>query len=282
MYGKIFTSIYDGSLACGNWKALVTFQQLIILADQDGVVDLTDIAIHRRTTIPLDIIKEGVSELSKPDPDSRSKTEDGRRIVKLDEDRGWGWVIVNYEFYKKLATASERREQNKLSQQRSRYKRQQASASVSSGHQSSASKPHIDVDVHLDVDVDVDSKTPVPQAAQFAEETQDIFAFWKTTLNHPRSNLDVKRKALIKKHLKSGYSVDDLKSAISGCSKTPHNMGDNDRGQRYDSIELILRDSGQIDRFMANNASPPLRQGKQSRTTSANVNAANIALGELK
>ncbi|MCK4817569.1 hypothetical protein KA005_17505 [bacterium] len=281
MYGKIFTSIYDGSLACGNWKALITFQQLIILADQDGVIDMTAIAIHRRTTIPLEIIEEGIMELLKPDSHSRNKTDDGRRIVLLDEDREWGWVIVNYEYYKNLASAAERREQNKQAQQRSRNQRPQASANVSSSHKTSAPKPHIDLDVHLDTDVDVDIKTPVPQAAQIAE-IKDIFKFWKNTLNHPRSNLDDKRKALIRKHLKSGYSVDDLKSAINGCSNTPHNMGDNDRGQVYDSIELILRDSGQIDRFMRNDSSPPSSRGQAGKRLNANIEAAKSIIGDLK
>ena len=153
MYGKIFESIYDGSLACGDWKALITFQQLIILADQDGVVDMTDIAIHRRTTIPLEIIQKGIEELLKPDPHSRSKDEDGRRLILLDSERDWGWVIVNYEHYRKLASAAERREQNRQSQQRSRAKRQHVSASVSIGQQTSAQKPHIDVDTDINTNI---------------------------------------------------------------------------------------------------------------------------------
>jgi len=35
-------------------------------------------------------------------------------------------------------------------------------------------------------------------------------------------------------------------------------MGDNDRGQRYDSIELIFRDESQIERFMNNHQNPPV------------------------
>ena len=153
MYGKIFESIYDGSLACGDWKALITFQQLIILADQDGVVDMTDIAIHRRTTIPLEIIQKGIEELLKPDPHSRSKDEDGRRLTLLDSERDWGWVIVNYEHYRKLASAAERREQNRQAQQRSRKKRQQVSAGVSNNNQESAEKSHIDIEVDSNVDI---------------------------------------------------------------------------------------------------------------------------------
>jgi hypothetical protein len=51
MYGKLFSQMYDGTLATkGPWQALVTFQQLIILADKHGIVDMTPEAIGRRTT----------------------------------------------------------------------------------------------------------------------------------------------------------------------------------------------------------------------------------------
>lgn len=121
-------------------------------------------------------------------------------------------------------------------------------------------------------------KPIVPQATHSAE-INEVFEFWKTTLNHPRSNLDDKRKALIRKRLKSGYSTEDLKTAIFGCSNTPHNMGDNDRGQKYDSIELILRDSGQIDRFMNNGTSPPTTR---SKSLNSNVAAAKAFLEDSK
>jgi len=111
MYGKIFKQIYKGTLAMvGPWEALVTFQQMIILADQDGVVDMTTDALSRETTIPLEIITKGVEALSAPDPESRTPDEEGRRIVLLSENRSWGWRIVNYDHYRKLKSEEERRE----------------------------------------------------------------------------------------------------------------------------------------------------------------------------
>ena len=111
MYGKLFEQMYDGTLATkGPWQALVTFQQLIILANKHGEVDMTPEAIARRTTIPLEVISEGLSTLTLPDPQSRSPALEGRRIVPLDENRGWGWMIVNYGHYRKIRSQEERRE----------------------------------------------------------------------------------------------------------------------------------------------------------------------------
>jgi hypothetical protein len=111
MYGKLFAQMYDGTLGTkGPWQALVTFQQLIILADKEGTVDKTPEAIARITTIPLEIIQTGIQALELPDPDSRTPDEEGRRIVRLSESRAWGWRIVNYGHYRKIRSAEERRE----------------------------------------------------------------------------------------------------------------------------------------------------------------------------
>ncbi len=111
MYVKMFQSIYDGSLATrGPWQALVTFQQMLVLCDKDGVVDMTPEVISRRTTIPLDIVTKGLAILEQPDPESRRAEEEGRRIVRIAENRAWGWQIVNYAHYRAIRTADERRE----------------------------------------------------------------------------------------------------------------------------------------------------------------------------
>jgi hypothetical protein len=111
MYGKLFSSMYDGTLATrGPWEALVTFQQLVILADRRGHVDMTTEAIFRRTTIPIEVIRVGIAALEKPDPESRTPNEEGRRIVRLSDTRPWGWRIVNHDHYRRIRSQDERRE----------------------------------------------------------------------------------------------------------------------------------------------------------------------------
>jgi uncharacterized protein YdaU (DUF1376 family) len=82
------------------------------------------------------------------------------------------------------------------------------------------------------------------------DNAEIVFEFWKETMKSKRSIFDAKRRKLINQRLKDGYTVDDLKKAIHGCSMTPHNMGQTN-GTLYNTIELILRDSSYIDRFMS-------------------------------
>jgi hypothetical protein len=113
MYGKVFGSMYDGSLY-GQWEAIVTMQQMIVLADAGGVVDMTPQAMAARTSIPLEIIEKGLALLMQPDKYSRTRGCDGRRIELIDDERPWGWHIVNYDKYKWLASSEEKREADRL------------------------------------------------------------------------------------------------------------------------------------------------------------------------
>lgn len=113
MYGKIFSSMYDGSLY-GQWQAIVTFQQMIVLCNEDGIVDMTPQALAARTSIPLEIIKAGIELLEKPDSYSRTRDHDGRRIELIEAERPWGWRIINYRKYRLLVTAEQKREADRL------------------------------------------------------------------------------------------------------------------------------------------------------------------------
>ncbi len=128
MYGKIFESIYDGSLY-GNFEAIVTFQALIVLADEDGLIDISPQALAGRTSYPVEVIKTGLKTLQQSDPHSRSQDEDGKRIVPLDNGREFGWRIVNYDYYRNLARRSDKRH---AATERQRRKREKDSQDIDS------------------------------------------------------------------------------------------------------------------------------------------------------
>ena len=90
-------------------------------------------------------------------------------------------------------------------------------------------------------------------------------------MQHPQARLDPQRRSLIKKALKLGYSQTQLCEAISGCGLTPHNLGHNDRGQRFDGLHVILRDADQIDRFRHNYQHPPRILKAGARQCAQNV-----------
>src|SRR6266487_6185793 len=100
MFAKVFGQIFDSSIA-EDYNCRRMFMDLLVLADSDGVVDMTAEAISRRTNVPIEEVTKYIADLQQPDPMSRSKMEEGKRIVAIDSKRGWGWKIVNYRHYRK-------------------------------------------------------------------------------------------------------------------------------------------------------------------------------------
>lgn len=96
------------------------------------------------------------------------------------------------------------------------------------------------------------------QAKEPDSRIATVFDYWRTAMKKSqRTKLDAARKRVIASRLKDGYDVDDLMKAIRGCSLTPHNMGQNDRGEVYNDLTLILRDAAHVDRFIRNADHPP-------------------------
>lgn len=99
MYGKIWMSMFEGSLYAAGWEAIFTFMILITFANKNGDIDMTIEALSGRTNVPEEILRIGIDVLSSPDEKTRTKKDDGRRITLIDKDRDWGWHITNYEKY---------------------------------------------------------------------------------------------------------------------------------------------------------------------------------------
>lgn len=121
MYAKLFASIYQGTLR-GNTHGLVVFTNLLAHADSSGWADIHPRAISEEVGLTLEEVQAALVELESPDPESRSPEEGGRRIVRMNEHRAWGWIIVNYGKYRSIRSEEDRREQNRVAQEKWRNK----------------------------------------------------------------------------------------------------------------------------------------------------------------
>jgi len=131
VYCKLFSSLYQGTLR-GRPDEILVFTNLLAHADAFGIVDKHFRAISEEVGITIPRVKAAVEVLEAPDPESRSPEEGGARLIKLDGHRIWGWKIVNYGKYRAIKNEDDRREQNRLAQERWRNKSKQPSAKVSS------------------------------------------------------------------------------------------------------------------------------------------------------
>ena len=118
-----------------------------------------------------------------------------------------------------------------------------------------------------------------PSVNQCDADINHLFVFWKEAMNKSgATKLDSKRKAAIKNRLSDGYAVDQIKQAIINCSLTPHNMGQNDRGQKFNDIELICRNASNLERFIE---SDPRQSGQQLTTHQPQQTLSEISMRTL-
>lgn len=85
-----------------------TFVMMLAIADPEGYVIGTDVAISRRLNMPKKEFLDCLAVLMAPDPDSNSQELDGRRITVSENERGYH--IVNFVTYRDIKDQKDRRE----------------------------------------------------------------------------------------------------------------------------------------------------------------------------
>ena len=112
MYGKIFASLFHGSMR-GQSDLQLVFINMIATCDEEGIVDKIPRAIADETGLPMERVNAAILELESPDAMSRSPGNEGRRIERVSDERSWGWRILNYSHYREIGNKTQRREYNR-------------------------------------------------------------------------------------------------------------------------------------------------------------------------
>lgn len=104
------------------------------------------------------------------------------------------------------------------------------------------------------------------KALSISEKSSEVFSYWKTVMNKPTAKFTKERKDRVIARLTpkpgdvDGYTVEQIKLAIDGCKSSPHNQGENERGTKYDDLELICRSGTNLERFMFMVSDRPARR----------------------
>ena len=119
---KIYPGFFRGSLTDAPPWARLLFLAMLCEADRHGVVLGTVSFWSNYVRITEEQVRESLTILSSPDPDSTSPAEEGKRII------AWGdganqWRIVNYEKYYAQGRKDDRRgyQRNLMRQRRARF-----------------------------------------------------------------------------------------------------------------------------------------------------------------
>ena len=126
MYGKSFESKYEGSMV-GAGVYVFAVWDYCITKNRSGIVELNpkllafvldgDTDGSKRSA---EHIESAIEYLTRPDPESRSKEDEGRRLVK---EGAFQYRMVNWAAYDGLKSLAEQREYNRRKQAEYRAKK---------------------------------------------------------------------------------------------------------------------------------------------------------------
>jgi hypothetical protein len=106
-----------------------------------------------------------------------------------------------------------------------------------------------------------------PGDCMINDKVRPLFDYWRVTCGHPNAKLTRDRRAKVLARLREGYRTPEIRRAIEGAAK--HAYVD-DRGVRYDDLELICRNGSKLEGFIG-------RASANGSAAAAPVSSAELA-----
>jgi len=125
--------------------------------DRDGVVETSVPGLARRARVTIEQCEEALSKLKAPDPYSRTKDNEGRRI----EDVDGGFLVLNHEKYREKDSIEERRRKDaeRARRYRERKKRERESRDGRDGERDGRDESRESLHTNADTDPYTDTNT---------------------------------------------------------------------------------------------------------------------------
>lgn len=170
-YGKIFGSMFTGSMVGSGPVVLSLWAYVIANAQPPGVVELNPRLLAYIIGCKVQEIEAAIEVLCGPDKSSRTEDMEGRRLI---QEGAMQYRVVTWAKYNKVRNDEARRAQNREAQ--ARYRRK-SSLTVSTVSHASAESAHRDGEG----DLDADSQVPDSSALRREEKPVDprFLQFWE-------------------------------------------------------------------------------------------------------
>jgi len=112
VYGKNYESMYEGSMIGAGINVFAVWNYIITKA-RGGVVEINPKLLAFTLGGKEEDVEDALKFLQRPDPESRSKLEEGRRIIREGQ---FQYRVVNWGYYQQIRTEEDRREYNRRKQ----------------------------------------------------------------------------------------------------------------------------------------------------------------------
>ena len=110
MYAKVFERILTSSIMDAGVHVRWLWIVLLVMADRDGYVIATETALARIANMPVDDVRDAITVLTAPDPNSTSPEHEGRRVLPVGPNTWW---IPGVPRYRAIRDADDQRAETK-------------------------------------------------------------------------------------------------------------------------------------------------------------------------
>jgi len=175
-YGRLFRSMYTGSMYGAGACVFAVWTWVIANKDENGIVEINPICLANTLGEPVKNIEQAIEYLCNPDPRSRTKLEEGRRLIRTGE----------FEHKVVTHTVQEDRGRDRTEYWREyRAKKRAEVAKKADVHsEQSEQSEQSTKNTHVDVTVAVPVTVPVTVKKPLFSENSDPVVFSETLLRN--------------------------------------------------------------------------------------------------
>jgi len=259
-------------------RVRIVWLTLLAMCDKNGEVQASIPGLANVARVPVEDCEHAISLFMSPDPYSRTKTDEGRRIEEIDG----GWYVINHEKYRGLASDREAKQKAAERQKRYRERQQRNAKNVTrdaksvTGRHMSRHFPYTDTDTEADTE-EQQSIVAIRDEAVPYREIATAF------VNNFGGSLRVtkKRKSAMNARWRDDYWREHWKTALELGAARPFLLGENDRGWKMDFDFFLKPDT--VDKIMegkyASHGSGPRKLSRAEQREQANAAAFAAVFG---
>lgn len=172
-YTKLFSSIVTSTIWMEDDKTRIVWITMLAIADKNGEVQGSIPGLARISGVPVEDCRAAIAKFLAPDPDSRTKDDEGRRIEEIDG----GWALLNHNKYRDMASKDEQRQAEAMrkARYREKQKRNGLSQAVPDKSRDVPKNLHIaDTDTKADTEAKKEKNIPPNPQGGFSLKVETI------------------------------------------------------------------------------------------------------------
>lgn len=201
---------------------------MLAIADKNGEVHASIPGLARLAGISIEEAEKSIQKFLSPDPYSRTSDEEGRRVEVIDG----GWMLINHEKYRKMASDADRKAKAVERQRRHREKRARNAPVTPVSRQNSQAEAEAYTEASYKPSVG-----ETPTQAQYPDYVQQIWDAYPQTgrARSTRKKVQNAMRGLVER-------VPEIIKAIEIWSKNDQWIKDG--GQFVPALDRWIRDRG--------------------------------------